>query len=92
MEHDERADELERETDKAQQASDQLEQEIDDVRSDWEAKKSGEGTPGAVDEEAAGPHALDAEDPATGESKGDERQAEVEAAAQEEAESADEEG
>ena len=96
MEHHERADELEREADAAHEPSEQLEQEIEDVRSDWEAKKSDESAPGAVEPEAAGPHNIDAEDPATGEAKGDERQHEVEEAARasaerEEDERADEE-
>jgi hypothetical protein len=90
MEHRDRADDLEREADAAGEASERLEGEIEDARSDWEAKKSDQGTPGAVDEEAAGPHNLEGEDPATGEQKGEERQSELEDAAQAEAEAADE--
>lgn len=76
MEHHERADELEKEADRIQEPSEQLKQDIEDVRSDWEAKQSDQSVPGAVDDESAGPHQIDAEDPATGERKGEEREAE----------------
>ena len=96
MEHHERADELEREADHEEERSERLERELEDARSDWEAKKSDESAPGAVEEEGAGPHNIDEEDPATGEAKGDDRQEEVEEAARasaerEEDERADEE-
>ena len=90
MEHHDRADELEREADRAGEQSERLEQEVDQARDDWEARKSDEAAPGAVEAEAAGPHNIDADDPATGESKGDERQEEVEAAAQSSAEGEEE--
>ena len=92
MEHHDRADELEQEADHAGEASERLEQDVEDARSDWEAKKSDESAPGAVEPEAAGPHNLDAEDPATGEQRGEERQEELEAAAEADAERDDEEG
>ena len=91
MDHQERADELEREADAAEQPSKQLEQEIEDTRSDWEAKKTDQQVPGAVEERGAGPHQLEGEeDPATGDEKAEERQAELEEAAQSDARSEDE--
>lgn len=95
MEHHERADELEREADAAAEPSEQLEQEIEETRSDWESKKSDQRVPGAVGERGAGPHQLEGEeDPATGDEKAGERQDELEEAAQREARSEhdDEEG
>ena len=92
MEHHERADELEQEADKAGEASERLEQDVEEARSDWEAKKSDESAPGAVEAEGAGPHNLEGEDPATGESKGEQRQSELEDAAQGEAGREDDEG
>ena len=76
MEHDERADELEREADALDEASDRLKEDIEEGGSDWEAHKSDTSVPGAAEPEAAGPHHLDAKDPATGERKGEERDAE----------------
>jgi hypothetical protein len=95
MEHRERADELDREADRAAQPSDQLEQEIEDTRSDWESKKSDQSVPGAVEERGAGPHQLEGEkDPATGDEKAEDREDELEDAAHKEAlaEHDDEEG
>jgi hypothetical protein len=90
MEHHERADELEREAAAAGEASERLEQEVEDTRSDWESKKSDQRVPGATGERAAGPHQLEGEeDPATGDEKAEERQAELEDAAQSEAKSED---
>jgi hypothetical protein len=90
MEHHERADELEREADAAGEASERLEQEVDEARSDWESKKSDQRVPGATSEQGAGPHQLEGEeDPATGDEKAEERQDELEEAAQSEAQSAD---
>ena len=91
MEHHERADELEREAEAAGDASERLEERVEKARSDWEAKKSDESAPGATEPEATGPHELEGEDPASGEEKADERQAELEDAAQTEAEKVDEE-
>jgi hypothetical protein len=83
MDHQERADELEREADAAEQPSKQLDQEIEEARSDWEAKKSDLQVPGAVEERGAGPHQLEGEeDPATGDEKAEERQDELEEAAE----------
>ena len=47
-EHDERADELEREAEDMQQRTERLEDEIDDVREDWERKKRDSRVPGAA--------------------------------------------
>ena len=76
MEHEERADELERDADDAEEVKDRLGQDIEDTRSDWEGKKSSTGAPGATDPESAGPHHIDEEDPASEEPKGEEREAE----------------
>ena len=90
MEHHDRADELEREAEAAGEASEKLEQDLEEARSDWEAKKSDLQVPGAVEERGAGPHQLEGEeDPATGDEKADERKDELQEAAQSEAESAD---
>jgi hypothetical protein len=51
VEHEERADELMKEADQAGRASDELKDEIDHARSDWESKKGDPQVPGAVDEE-----------------------------------------
>ena len=74
MEHDEQADRLEEQGDAMEGASEQLGKKIDEAREGWESKKSGTGSPGAATPESAGPHNLDAEDPATGERKGEERE------------------
>jgi hypothetical protein len=95
MDHQERADELERDADRAAEPSDQLEGEIEGTRSDWESKKSDQQVPGAVEERGAGPHQLEGEeDPATGDEKAGDRQSELEDAAHKEAlsEHDDEEG
>ena len=47
-EHDERADELEREAEEMQERVDRLEDETDEVSEDWERKKGDPGVPGAV--------------------------------------------
>ena len=91
MEHHERADELERETKEEAERSERLEQEIEETRSDWEAKKSDPSAPGATEPEASGAHQLESEDPASGEAKGEERQAELEDAARADAEREEEE-
>jgi hypothetical protein len=82
VENDEQAQRLEEQGDAMEGASEQLGKRIDQAREDWESKKSGTGAPGAVSPEAAGPHNLDAEDPATGERKGEEREDEREEALQ----------
>lgn len=80
QEYDERAGELEREADRLEDESKRLEESIDETRTDWEAKQSASDAPGAVDAESAGPHNIDAEDPATGHKYGeDERTEEFEA-------------
>ena len=79
MEHNERADELEQGIDELEKESEKLGESTEEARSDWEARKSDPSkAPGAADAEATGPHQIDAEDPATGESYGDRRQQEIE--------------
>ena len=79
MEYDERADELEKEIDRLEHESKRQAKDTDQARTEWEAAKSHPSqAPGAQSEEAAGPHNLDAEDPATGRKYGEERQAELE--------------
>jgi hypothetical protein len=91
MEHHDRADELEQEADRLEKESERLGQDIEDASSDWEAKKSDTSTPGAASPEGAGPHHLDAEDPATGEAMGEDRDAERDDAVHADAEREDEE-
>ena len=65
-EHDERAQDLEREVDEMEERSERLEGEIDDAREDWQRKQADSGVPGAVgDPEPAddGPE-IDPRDPA----------------------------
>jgi len=47
MEHDERADRLERQGDDLEQQSERLREEVAHVRDDWEAKKGDGSLPGA---------------------------------------------
>lgn len=47
MDHQERADELEREADDMQRASDRLEKEIGETREDWRRKQADPAVPGA---------------------------------------------
>jgi predicted nucleic acid-binding Zn-ribbon protein len=47
-EHQDRADELEREAEDMQARADRLEDEIGDVREDWERKKADSRVPGAA--------------------------------------------
>jgi hypothetical protein len=49
-EHDERAQDLEREVDDMEERSERLEDEIDDVREDWKRKQGDSSVPGAVGE------------------------------------------
>ena len=78
MDHNERTDELEKEADRLEHESEKLGQSTDQARSDWEARKSDPSkAPGAVSEEASGPHNIDAEDPATGRKYGERRQQEM---------------
>jgi hypothetical protein len=79
MDHNERADELEKEADRLEHESEKLGESTDQACSDWEARKSDpSGAPGAADAEDAGPHNIDAEDPATGRKYGERRQQEIE--------------
>jgi hypothetical protein len=55
MDHEERADELEREVDKLKQHTEQVGKRIDDTRSDWESKQEDQQVPGAQSEEALHP-------------------------------------
>ena len=84
MEHDERADELEQQAERLEHESERLEGEIDRARSDWEAKKSDTQAPGAASAEAAGPHNIESEDPATGRPYGQEERSEEVRAVREE--------
>jgi predicted nucleic acid-binding Zn-ribbon protein len=55
-EHEQRADDLEREVDDMQEQAERLKGDIADTRSDWERKQADASVPGAVDErEAEGP-------------------------------------
>jgi hypothetical protein len=79
MDHNERADELEKEVERLEHESEKLGQSAEQARSDWEAKKSDPSkAPGAADAEGSGPHNIDAEDPATGRKYGERRQQEME--------------
>lgn len=53
--HEEKADELEREVDDLERQGDQVEEGIDDARSDLERKLGDTQAPGLLDEEAAAP-------------------------------------
>jgi hypothetical protein len=55
MEHDERADELEREADKLEEHSQEVGQRIEDTRSEWESKQQDQAVPGAQPYEALHP-------------------------------------
>ena len=46
-EHEDRANELEREADEMEERSSKLEEEIDETREDWERKKGDSSVPGA---------------------------------------------
>jgi predicted nucleic acid-binding Zn-ribbon protein len=50
-EHEERADELEREADDIEERGERLEDEIGTAREDWDRKKADPGVPGATDDE-----------------------------------------
>ena len=52
MEHDEKADELEREVEDMAEDSDKVKRSLDETEQDWEARQSDESMPGAVTEEA----------------------------------------
>ena len=73
MEHEERAEELMNEADRAGRASDELEQDIRETKSDWEAKKGDSQVPGALEEGETGD--VESDTPATGEGEPDEENA-----------------
>jgi hypothetical protein len=50
-EHEEKANELEREADDLEQRSDRVGREVEETKSDWEARQADENVPGAVDDE-----------------------------------------
>jgi hypothetical protein len=51
VEHDEQAEELEREAEDMEQRSERMGDEIDETRRDWEAKEQDPGVPGAQPDE-----------------------------------------
>jgi chaperonin cofactor prefoldin len=53
--HDEKADELEREADDLEHQGDKVEEHIDDTRSDFEGKLGDQQAPGLLEEDAAAP-------------------------------------
>jgi hypothetical protein len=90
MDHQERADEVEKEIGRLERESEKLGESTDQAKSDWEAAKADPTkAPGAADPEAAGPHHVDAEDPATGKKYGERRQEEIEATQMADAEEAE---
>jgi hypothetical protein len=81
MDHNERADELEREAERLEQESEKLGDSTGQARSEWEQKKSDPSkAPGAGDPESTGPHHIEAEDPASGKRYGEKRQEEIDEA------------
>jgi len=90
MEHRERADEVEKEIGRLEHESEKLGESTDQAKSDWAARKSDPTkAPGAADPDAAGPHHIDDEDPATGRKYGERRQQEIEDAQTADAEDAE---
>ncbi len=55
MEHEERAEELEAETEDMEALSGQLSDQIESARSDWDSKKSATDVPGAMSADDAAP-------------------------------------
>jgi hypothetical protein len=55
MEHEERADELEREADKLEEHSQEVGERIEDTRKEWESKQQDQAVPGAQSYEALHP-------------------------------------
>jgi predicted nucleic acid-binding Zn-ribbon protein len=51
-EHEERADELERELEDMEERNERLEDEVSDAREDWESKKSDSSVPGATPDDS----------------------------------------
>lgn len=68
--HEERADELDQRAERAGEASEDLEGDIKQAKSDWEAKKGDQQVPGALEEGEAGD--TESETSATGEGEPDE--------------------
>lgn len=60
--HDQRADELESEADRLEQASDRVGKMIKDTREEWDSNVSSQQVPGAMDEAAAAPGGLGEEE------------------------------
>ena len=60
MEHDEKAEELERQADRLESQSDEVQEDIDQTRSDFEGKLGDTQAPGLQEEEAAAPGGLGA--------------------------------
>jgi hypothetical protein len=54
-EHQKQAEHVEREVDEMERRSEQLGEEISDVREDWERKKADDSVPGAQDPEGGPP-------------------------------------
>jgi hypothetical protein len=52
MEHDEKAEELEREVADMEDRSDEVQSELDETKEDWESRQHDESVPGAVTEDA----------------------------------------
>jgi hypothetical protein len=52
MDHEERADELEREVDKLEQHTKHVGDQIESTRKDWESKQEDQDVPGAQTQEA----------------------------------------
>jgi hypothetical protein len=57
-EHEEKADELERDTDRLEEQSEEVQGHVDEVRSDFEGKLGDAQAPGLLEEEDAAPGGL----------------------------------
>jgi len=51
MEHDEQADQVERDLDEMEERSEELGKEIEETEADWERKKADDSVPGALPDE-----------------------------------------
>jgi len=51
MEHDEQADQVERDLDEMEERSEELGKEIEETEADWERKKQDDSVPGALPDE-----------------------------------------
>ena len=56
--HDEKADELERDADRLEEQNEEVQGHVDEVRSDFEGKLGDTQSPGLLEEEAAAPGGL----------------------------------